>query len=301
FPGLYNFIINNRLTASVVKRILGFAQNRSLPEVGHTTLRRWVKRQQADKRKADLSTKRTVYLFCDEFTDYNDTGIGKTAYELLTALGYDVRITDHLESGRTYLSKGLVRKAKSIANTNVRKLKDLVTDDAPLIGIEPSAILTFRDEYLDLVDRDLLPAANRLAKNALLIDEFLVKEIEAERIDRSRFGAAQKHIKLHGHCYQKAFHLVGATEKVLGFPEGYEVEVIPSGCCGMAWSFGYEKEHFEVSMKVGELVLLPTVRATPEEVIIAAPGTSCRHQIKDGAGRRAYHPVEILWDALVKA
>jgi len=301
FPGLYNFIINNKLTASVVKRILGFAQNRSLPEVGHTTLRRWVKRQQADKRKADLSTKRTVYLFCDEFTDYNDTGIGKTAYELLTALGYDVRITDHLESGRTYLSKGLVRKAKSIANTNVRKLKDLVTDDAPLIGIEPSAILTFRDEYLDLVDRDLLPAANRLAKNALLIDEFLVKEIEAERIDRSRFGAAQKHIKLHGHCYQKAFHLVGATEKVLGFPEGYEVEVIPSGCCGMAGSFGYEKEHFEVSMKVGELVLLPTVRATPEEVIIAAPGTSCRHQIKDGAGRRAYHPVEILWDALVKA
>src|SRR5690606_35567940 len=156
-----------------------------------------------------------------------------------------------------YLSKGLMRKAKSIANTNVRLLKDLITDTVPLIGIEPSAVLTFRDEYLDLVDRDLLPEAETLAKNALLIDEFLVKEMEAGRVDRSRFDTAARRIKLHGHCYQKAFHLVGVTEKILGFPVGHELETIPSGCCGMAGSFGYEKEHYEVSMKVGELVLLP--------------------------------------------
>lgn len=300
FPGIYNFVINNKLTASVVKSLLGFAQKRSLPEVGRTTLRRWVKRRQLNSAQTGIRPNRMVYLFCDEFTDYNDTGIGKVAYQLLTALGYDVRLAAHLESGRTYLSKGLVRKAKSIANTNVRLLKDLITDTVPLIGIEPSAILTFRDEYLDLVDRELLPEAEKLAKNALLIDEFLVKEMEAGRVDRSRFDTAARRIKLHGHCYQKAFHLVGVTEKILGFPVGHEVETIPSGCCGMAGSFGYEKEHYEVSMKVGELVLLPAVRATPGEVVIAAPGTSCRHQIKDGAGRLAYHPVEILWDALVK-
>lgn len=298
FPAIYNFVIHNKLTSSIVKRVLGFAQKRSLPEVGNITLRRWIKRQQKGNKKNHTKADRIVYLFCDEFTNYNDTEIGRVAYKLLTALGYEVRLADHLESGRTYLSKGLVRQAKRIANANVRMLKDKITDDIPLIGIEPSAILTFRDEYLDLVDRELLPAAEKTAKNALLIDEFLAREMELGRIDQSQFGREERRITLHGHCYQKAFHLVDATAKILAFPTGYQVDVIPSGCCGMAGSFGYEKEHFDVSMKVGELVLLPAVRATPETVIIAAPGTSCRHQIKDGAGKRAYHPVEVLWGAL---
>jgi len=126
----------------------------------------------------------------------------------------------------------------------------------------------------------------------------LAREMESGHIDQSQFGTDERHIKLHGHCYQKAFHLVDATAKILSFPAGYQVDIIPSGCCGMAGSVGYEKEHFDVSMKVGELVLLPAVRNTPETTIISAPGTSCRHQIKDGAGRRAYHPVEVLWGAL---
>lgn len=298
FPGIYNFVVRNTFTSSIVKRVLGFAEKRSLPTVGKTTLRKWIARK-GDRRRSGEEP-RIVYFFCDEFTNYNDTEIGKAAYQLLTALGYEVRLVNHLESGRTYLSKGLVRKAKSIANTNIGLLKDIITAKAPLIGIEPSAVLTFRDEYLDLVDRDRLPEAEQLAANTLLIDEFLASEMDAGRINRAQFSATKRQIKLHGHCYQKAFHLVDVTEKILTFPEGHEVTVIPSGCCGMAGSFGYEKEHFEVSMKVGELVLLPAVRATPEEVVIAAPGTSCRHQIKDGAGRRAYHPVEILWEALVK-
>ncbi|MGK6351774.1 FAD-binding and (Fe-S)-binding domain-containing protein [Parapedobacter sp. DT-150] len=293
-PGLYNAVIKNRPLSSLVKRMLGFAEGRSLPEVGNTTLHRWMAAQPKERREDG----KKVYLFCDEFTDYNDVGIGQTAYRLLTALGYDVQLAKHDESGRTYLSKGLVRKAKAIANRNVRCLKEIITADTPLIGIEPSAILTFRDEYPELVDRELVADAYALAKNALLIDEFLAKEMDAGRVDDSLFTEEARNIKLHGHCYQKAFHLVGATAKILAFPKGYQVEVIPSGCCGMAGSFGYEKEHYEVSMKVGELVLLPAVRDTPEEVLIAAPGTSCRHQIKDGAGRRAYHPVEILWNAL---
>ena len=295
-PGVYNWAINNKVISPLVKDVLGFARARSLPRVGKTTLRKWVTRQVRNQRQAVKG--RVVYLFCDEFTEYNDVGIGQTAYRLLTALGYDVRLTKHLESGRTYLSKGLVRQAKAIANRNIRSLKDTITAETPLIGIEPSAILTFRDEYPDLAEESLLADANQLASHTLLIDEFLAREMDAGHISSTLFSDIPRKIKLHGHCYQKAFHLVEYTSKILSFPAGHEVTVIPSGCCGMAGSFGYEKEHYDVSMKVGELVLLPTVRDTPSEVLIAAPGTSCRHQIKDGANRVAYHPVEILWQAL---
>ena len=295
-PGLYNWMIKSRLLSPLVKGMLGFARDRSLPRVGKTTLRKWIARQTRNPRQTEKG--RTVYLFCDEFTEYNDVGIGQTAYRLLTALGYEVRLTKHLESGRTYLSKGLVRQAKVIANRNIRYLKDTITAETPLIGIEPSAILTFRDEYPDLADASLLAEADRLAGHALLIDEFLAREMDAGHINPGLFSGIPRTIKLHGHCYQKAFHLVDYTSKILSFPKGHQVTVIPSGCCGMAGSFGYEKEHYEVSMKVGELVLLPAVRDTPEEVLIVAPGTSCRHQIKDGANRTAYHPVEILWQAL---
>lgn len=303
-PGLYNFIIQNRILSASVKRILGFASKRSLPGVGKTTLTQWLKQQQSGKQTLAQPgiprKKKRVYFFCDEFTEYNDVSIGQTAFRLLTALGYEVIPAQHVESGRTYLSKGLLRKAKSIANRNVRQLAHLITQESPLIGIEPSAIITFRDEYLELVDHELWADAKKLAKNTLLIDEFLAAEMTAGYITKEHFGRPAQRIKLHGHCYQKAFHLMGATEKILSFPEGNVVETIPSGCCGMAGSFGYEREHYDVSMKVGELVLLPTVRATPKDVLIAAPGTSCRHQIKDGTGRKALHPVEILWEALVK-
>ena len=291
---VYNFFAKNKFTSGLIKQVVGFAPDRSLPEVSGTTLRSWAKRQQPK------NLARQVYLFCDEFTDYNDTEIGKTAYKLLTALGYEVLIPPHKESGRTYLSKGFVKEAKKLAQQNVTLLEGLITDETPLLGIEPSAIITFRDEYLTLVDKDQLEAAHDIARNALMIDEFLVAEMEKGKIHAEQFTAESKHIKLHGHCYQKAFHLVGYTEKILSLPTNYTVEVIPSGCCGMAGSFGYEKEHYEVSMKVAELVLLPAVRATEEDVLIAAAGTSCRHQIKDGAARQSYHPVEILYNALIK-
>lgn len=301
-PGIYNAIIRNKTWSGLVKKTIGFAADRSLPEVGPVTLRKWIRQQEnkLDKKQPLLTFKREVYLFCDEFTNYNDLEIGQKVYQLLTTLGYRVHLTEHGESGRTYLSKGLLRKAKSIANHNVRALGNLISAEKPLIGIEPSAILTFRDEYVDLVDDELLEGARKLAKQAWLIDEFLAQEMAAGHISQDQFSSEKKKIKLHGHCYQKAFHLMGATEQILSFPRGFEVEVIPSGCCGMAGSFGYEKEHYEVSMNVGELVLLPAVRNTPAEVLIAAPGTSCRHQIKDGAERRAFHPVEILWEALTK-
>ncbi len=293
-PGFYNFLIDSPLFGPIIKKSIGFAAKRSLPRVGRTTLRSWIRAQKQAPQA------RQVYLFCDEFTNYNDLLIGQKAFKLLVALGYQVLLVPHADSGRSFLSKGLLRKAKVLANKNVETFKDLISPEIPLLGIEPSAILTFRDEYPDLVDSHLSAAAKALSRNTLLIEEFLWAEMAANRISPDRFDNAEKLIKLHGHCYQKAFHLVEFTEKILSFPRNYQVETIPSGCCGMAGSFGYEKEHYGVSMKVAELVLLPAVREASEDVLIAAPGTSCRHQIKDGAQKRAYHPVEILWDALTK-
>jgi Fe-S oxidoreductase len=169
-----------------------------------------------------------------------------------------------------------------------------------VVGIEPSAILTFRDEYPDLATDEQLEQAKSLAKNSFYIDEFLAREIEAGRISKSSFTAQEAKVILHGHCQQKAVGSLAATQKLLSFPENYSVESIPSGCCGMAGSFGYEKEHYDVSMKIGELVLFPAVRNKSAATIVAAPGTSCRHQIKDGTQSHALHPVEIMYNALVK-
>jgi Fe-S oxidoreductase len=149
-----------------------------------------------------------------------------------------------------------------------------------------------------LVNIELVEKAEKLAKNALMIDEFIAREIDKKKLDKSIFTDEEKLIKLHGHCQQKAVSSMVPTKKMLSLPPNYNVQLIPSGCCGMSGSFGYEKEHYDLSMKIGELVLFPTVREQPEEVIIAAPGTSCRHQIHDGTGRKALHPVEVLWGAL---
>jgi FAD/FMN-containing dehydrogenase/Fe-S oxidoreductase len=296
-PGIYNFLVTNGFTGRLIKKFSGFATERSMPELSKQTLLSWYNKNLKGKSK---NSKRKVYLFCDEFTNYNDAEIGIKAILLLENLGYEVVIPKHLESGRTWLSKGLVRDAKKIINKNISLLKGLVTSENPLLGIEPSAILAFRDEYVDLADDDQFADAKALSKNVFLIDEFIAAEIKAGKLDKNLFTKESRLIKLHGHCQQKALSSVSHSATILSFPENYRVETIPSGCCGMAGSFGFEKEHYSLSMQIGELVLLPAVRQQPEDVIIAAPGTSCRHQIKDGAARKALHPVEILYEALLK-
>ncbi|HET7896811.1 MAG TPA: FAD-linked oxidase C-terminal domain-containing protein, partial [Flavisolibacter sp.] len=311
-PGLYNFAMTAPVVSSLVKKTSGFAVRRSMPTMYKTTLYKWWKKHRKERTdgRGQMTGGKTpssvighpsskkVYLFCDEFTNYNDTEIGIKAILLLEKLGYEVIIPEHIESGRAWLSKGLVREAKKIANKNISLLHNLISAETPLIGIEPSAILTFRDEYVDLADDDKLDKAMALAKNTLLIDEFIAAEIAAGNITPEQFTQEKRTVKLHGHCQQKALASVAPSVKLLSVPANYSVEVIPSGCCGMAGSFGYEKEHYDISMKIGELVLLPAIRNSAEDVIIAAPGTSCRHQIKDGTGRKALHPVEVLYNAL---
>ena len=295
-PFLYNAIFRTPATRRLVNRFVGFHPERSMPLLHNTTLRQWY-----EKRKKNNTTKaHRVYLFCDEFTNYNDVPVGHKLILLLEALGYEVIIPEHIESGRSYLSKGFVKKAKEIACRNVALLKNIITPDTPLIGIEPSAILSFRDEYPELVEPHQQGEATSLARNSFLFEEWFSREIEAGRIEQKSFTDAHRLIQVHGHCHQKAIASVSATLKCLSYPRNYIAHEIPSGCCGMAGSFGYEKEHYEVSMQIGELVLFPAIRKCKEGVAIAASGTSCRHQVKDGTGKVAKHPAELLYEALVK-
>ncbi len=296
-PALYNWAVTTPGVSHWIKRLAGFAASRSLPLLHSTTLAAWHARH-ANPSSLCYPHGR-VYLFCDEFTNYHDTPVGIKAVQLLNRLGYEVKIPRHVASGRAHLSKGLVRAARKLAIRNVELLKDAVSSDAPLLGLEPSCILGFRDEYLDLMPDHLLGPAQALAANALLIDEFIAREVKVGRINSTQFNTGARTIRLHGHCHQKALSSLAPTVTMLELPVGYKVSPIPSGCCGMAGSFGYEQEHFEISQQIGELVLFPAIRRISADTLVAAPGTSCRHHIRDATGWEALHPVEILHDALL--
>ena len=244
-PAAYNRVAAAPGLSRWVKALCGFAQGRSLPGLHRTTLAAW----HASRAGGGAFPRGRVHLFCDEFTNYNDAGVGIKAVELLNRLGYEVAIPAHAESGRAHLSKGLVRAARRRAIRNVEMLKDVVTGDSPLVGIEPSALLGFSDEYPDLVPAHLRAAAQALAQRALLIDEFIAREADAGRISAASFDALPREIWLHGHCHQKALSSVARTVRMLELPAGHTVRVIPSGCCGMAGAFGYEKEHFALSQQ----------------------------------------------------
>ncbi len=293
-PYLYNFMATNPFTSGCIKKIIKFSPRRAIPKVYKQTLRAWIK-----GHPQNISDKKgSLYLFADEFTNYLDVEIGITFVKLMNKLGYEVKLPKHVESGRAAMSKGMLKKARKDAEKNVTLLAGLINNDMPLVGIEPSCILSFRDEYPDLVNDDLKKQAALLSKNALLYDEFIVREMRKGNITKEQFTNATLNIKLHGHCHQKALASVDRSREMLSLPENYHVDVIPSGCCGMAGSFGYEKEHYDLSMAIGEMVLFPTIREAASDTVIAAPGTSCRQQINDGTGRKAYHPVEVLYNAL---
>jgi FAD/FMN-containing dehydrogenase/Fe-S oxidoreductase len=294
-PWGYRFVFGNRLTGNAMKSLMGFARQRSMPELSQTT---WLKWFRSEFKPTVNKPVKSVYLFIDELLNYNEAEIGITTVKLLDRLGYGIKFVSHQPSGRSFLSKGLLEEARDLAKANVSLFKDLITQDTPLIGVEPSAILTFRDEYPDLLRGTDKDDAKRIGTYTFLIEEFLARELELGNIDLSLFREQRKLIKVHGHCQQKALSSLTPVKIILTRMGSNEVHMIPSGCCGMAGSFGYEREHYDISMKIGELVLFPTVRKQPDDVIIAAPGTSCRHQIKDGTGRKAYHPVEIIWNAL---
>ena len=286
-PKITNFFTNSILA----KKVLGVAIERTVPKLANQTLENWLKKHHPK------TAKKAVYLFNDEFTNFYDAEIGKDAVVLLEKLGYQVKTIAHDESGRSHISKGFLKEAKEICNNNIAIFKDLITNETPLIGIEPSAILGFRDEYIRLADDKV--SAEKIAKNSFTFEEFLAQELEKGNVDRSLFTSETKTLKIHGHCHQKALTGTHASFQVLNIPTNYSVTIMNTGCCGMAGSFGYEKEHYKVSMQVGEDTLFPKIRNCSSDTEIAAAGTSCRHQIFDGTKRIAKHPITLLKEALI--
>jgi FAD/FMN-containing dehydrogenase/Fe-S oxidoreductase len=296
FPSTFNFFAGNSFFSSVFKKISGFAAQRSIPLIYCTTLRKWIKKNLDNINP--VSPIGRVCLLIDEFTNYNDTETGIKAIKLLTRLNYEVLTIKNEVSARTYISKGLLRKARKTIRKNIISFSEIIDEKLPLIGIEPSGILGFRDEYPDLAGSDLKEAAQKLSENCYLFDEYILHEYKAGRILQDDFTDSEKEILLHTHCQQKAIASSASTIEALSIPRNFKVTEIKSGCCGMAGSFGFEKEHYDLSNKIGELVLFPEIRKSDSKVVLVAPGTSCRHHIKDGTGKKAVHPAEVLFEAL---
>ncbi|MBO5611482.1 MAG: FAD-binding protein [Prevotella sp.] len=295
---LYNFFVRWKPTAYITKQLLSFSQSRTIPALSRKTMHQLVERELRQDNVGNR--KKKVFLFADEFTDRQEAELGLTFALLLLRLGYSVEIPRHIESGRAAISKGNLKRAKKIARKNVRLLREKINSDCQMVGIEPSCILTFRDEYPDLVPAEWRQTAKDLGSNCLLYDEFLCQEMEAGRISKEDFLADEVEIWLHGHCHQKALVGIEPTVRMFSLLRGAKLNVIPSGCCGMAGSFGYEKKHYQTSLAISEMVLFPAIRRAVEKsgivpMVVAAPGTSCRQQIKDGTGVSAVHPVEILF------
>ena len=289
FRGIQNAILNSNFIGKIIKKSLGISTKRMLPKLEKVDIK--------SLYYNSLNNNNNIYLFIDEFSFYSETHIIKHSFALLSRLGYTIKTLAFSPSGRTYLSKGFLEQAKKLASKNIELYSKVIKTETPLLFIEPSALYCFTDEYLKLIDDK--KAGEQLAENCLSIESFIARESKTQKIISEQFHKATKTVKFHAHCYQKALGNPADTFTILNLPENYTVRMINSGCCGMAGSFGYEANHYELSMKIGEERLFPAIRKSSSETLFAANGTSCRHQIKDGTQVEARHPISILYEALL--
>src|SRR6266850_1135110 len=293
WPSMANWTLTNPTIRRAIDRFVGIDARRKLPLFAPHTFESWfAKRNRSPIRdtRPQISNGKVVF-FHDTFINYNYPDIGKATVQLLEAAGYEVRLAERKCCGRPMISKGLAEAARENADFNVRELYSFVKDGYSIVGCEPSCILTFRDEYPDLVKN---PYATEVAKASFLLEEFIVKEKQAGRW-KLEFKRQQAKALIHGHCHEKA--LIGSRYLKEALALAYPVEEIDSGCCGMAGSFGYEKEHYDVSIAIGRRRLFPAVEKNPEAIVVA-PGISCRQQVEHATGRRPLHPAEALVKAL---
>lgn len=295
-PRIYNGALAIPPVEMLVKKLAGIHPQRKLPRLSAPVMSVMARKLKTETKA--LTPKGSLVYFIDEFTNYFDAEIGATTMALLQGLGYEVIPYVGHESGRAAFSKGDLTRGLRTAIRNISNLKDQVSTSIPLVGTEPSAILTFIDEYPDIVPDALKAAAVEIAQNTMLIEDFLVREWERGHIDPGMFKSGNHHIMLHGHCHQKALSPTGNLKKALGIPDGCVVEELKTGCCGMAGSFGMETRHYPLSMQIGEQILFPAVRKMPVGTILAMAGTSCRQQVFDGTGVKAWHPVQIMYHLL---
>ncbi len=302
---LSNLMASNPVGKILSQMVLGIHPKRKPPKFVRQTFAKWFKSRQGPNppkspfskggfETATVVGTDTVVLLNDTYMNYNYPEIGKAAVALLEAAGLKVVLSDTKCCGRPMISKGLMDDATANAVSNIDQLYAYAEQGIPVIGCEPSCLLTFKDEYPQLV-RD--ERANKVAENSYMIDEFLMKLQEDGKLELT-LGKLGKKVLFQAHCHQKAEMGTATSMAALRLAPGYQVELINAGCCGMAGSFGYEKEHYDLSMKIGEEALFPAIRAKDEDWEVAVMGVSCRQQVEDGTGRRARHLAEVLADAL---
>jgi Fe-S oxidoreductase len=288
---LANRVNGNFVNRWILDRFLGIDRRRPLPSFARNNFEAWWKKHDA----GGTGARGSVILFHDTFNTYNTPEVAVAATRLLEHFGYRVLTVPRRCCGRPMISKGMLQEAKDHAAWNVARLLPHVEQGVPVVGLEPSCILTLRDEYPDLLRNE---PSRLVAGRTLLIEELLMQEGVAGSLKDG--GAPKPRVLLHGHCHQKA--LVGMAPTVSVLREaGHEVQEVDSGCCGMAGSFGFEKEHYDVSVSIANRRLVPAVEAAPEDVRVVASGISCRQQIEHLTGRRALHPVEVLWEDVREA
>jgi FAD/FMN-containing dehydrogenase/Fe-S oxidoreductase len=282
--------VSNLAPRRLLERVAGIDHRRPLPRFARGTLIRW------DKRRAKRTGRELVFL-ADSFTTFTEPAIGRAAIELLEAAGWSVRLESGGCCGRSSISKGLLDRARGMAADMTERLAPYAERGVPIVGCEPSCLLTLREEHLSLQPGN--PRAQAVASQAKLVEELLVEAIDdgSLRLDPGSKVAGSR-IVFHGHCHQKALAGTNATVELLRRVPGAEVVELDAGCCGMAGSFGFETEHYELSMQIGELRLFPALRREDAGTLVAATGVSCRQQIAHGVGREARHPVQIVRAAL---
>lgn len=287
FAPITNFINRQKVSKVILENTLGISRDRNLPVFAHTNFKKWFTK---NKKNYTSNHKKQVVLFVDIFTNYHEPDVAISACNVLKKLGYDIIVPGVFPTGRPQLSKGLLDDVKPICHENIERFKPFAEKGIPLIGLEPSELLTIRDEYIDLCDENYLADAHLVADNTFLFEEFLETELAVADMPTTENNQP---VYIHGHCHTKA--LVGNAPLVQCFKYlGLEPIELQTGCCGMAGSFGYQKDKYHVSMDIGEQVLFPALRELPNDALICSPGFSCRHQIADGVQRKGQHPTAII-------
>ena len=291
FAPLTNFMNRQKPVKKLLQKVAGIDERRNLPEFASQTFYKWYQKRESEFVQPG---KKQVVLLVDLFSNYHEPGIAKAAFHVLNRLGYSVIVPGIFPTGRPQISKGFLDEAKEICEDNIHRLTTFADQDIPIVGLEPSEILTLRDEYNDLCSDDLLPKSKAIANNTFLWEEFLATELAAAEIEKP---GKNRTVYVHGHCHTKA--LVGNDPLIQSFKQlGFDPVELQTGCCGMAGSFGYEKDKYEVSMQVGEQTLFPQLRELSGEYDICSEGFSCRHQISDGVNKKAKHPAVVVWEAM---
>lgn len=292
FAPLVNWGLNRSIFKNLMRNALGIAKERKLPSLSRYHYR--------EEHRVPKQAKGKVILFVDEFYDLEHADLFQKTTDLIFNLGFEIKSIRSAESGRAAMSKGILLKAKKYAEKNVHSIFSWVENGYTLIGIEPSSILSFREEYPLLLEGRSCLKSEMISSNCLTFEEWFFREIEAENILSEQFDQQKRNLHYHAHCHQKSLTEVSKSLFALGLPVHHEVKEIPSGCCGMAGAFGYEKEHYDLSKKIAELKLVPYIQNLNEKDVIVSSGFSCLHQIQDFTDKKVWHPVEIFSESLKK-